>query len=164
MNNDNTQVGKDGAGFYSWMVQNNGDSTPWKYLCTFLLLHMILLKVLVSTEKTATHCLTLYSSSPVLSDCWELDSGWTTAARYLWDPIRPGPTPFLQFPVGGYLLNCAVWLWTALLALRRINFISSSAINSVPHVFSSIASYSKYSNCALNVCPQESWRLTRGRV
>lgn len=113
---------------------------------------MVRVKVLVSTGKTTTHCLTLYSRSPVLTDCCELDSKWTTAGRNLYGPIRPGPTPLVQIPVGGYLLSLTVSLWPALLAFREINFISSSPINSVPHVFHSIAYYSTYySNCPLNL-------------
>lgn len=134
------------------MVQKSSDATPLKHLCALHLLNLVCVKVLVSTEKTATHCgvgikasanvvcLTLYSRSPVLSDGCGLDPGWTTASRGLDGPISRGPSPVaictrrtfyvLQLDCEGHLL-----------ALRQINLIWSHAVNSTPHDFPTWVSY-----------------------
>lgn len=68
-------------------MQKSSDAAPLMHLCALHLLNLVCVKVLVSTEKTATHCsdgikasangvcLTLYSRSPVLSDGCGLDPG-----------------------------------------------------------------------------------------
>lgn len=84
------------------MVLKSSDATSPKHLCALHLLNLVYVKVLVSIEKTATHCgdgikasangvcLTLYSRGPVLSDGCGLDPGEQQQAEVCRAPSAMG--------------------------------------------------------------------------